>query len=126
MTVEGRVLIIDDHEEIRAVLRELLALEDLDVEEAGNGVDGLAVARDRLPGVILLDLSMPGLSGMEVLEQLKDGPATAASRVIVLTGHGDIECEEALDAGAEECLQKPFEAPLLLELIERLLAPDRR
>jgi len=126
VTVEGRVLIIDDHEEIRAVLRELLALQDLDVAEAGNGADGLAMARDRLPGVILLDLSMPGMSGMEVLEQLKRDPETAASRVIVLTGHGDIECREAIDAGADECFQKPFEAPLLLELIERLLSTDRR
>lgn len=119
--MQRRVLIVDDHEEIRAVLREMLALEDLDVVEAENGETALAIARDQSPGVILLDLSMPGMNGIEVLEKLKADPATAEARVVVLTGHGEIECQEAVAAGADECFQKPFQALILLELIERLL-----
>ena len=123
---KGLVLVVDDHQEIRTVLREVLSIDGWDVEEAPDGPTGLEMARARLPGVILLDLSMPGMTGLQVLKELRADPETAALRVIVLTGHGELECQEARAGGADECLQKPFETSALLELIEQLFPGARR
>lgn len=83
-----RILIVDDHAVLRAGLRLLLDAEsDMEVVgEAGNGVDALTLARKLVPDVVLLDLTMPKMGGLEVLRQIRDsGP----SRVLILTMHDD-------------------------------------
>jgi CheY-like chemotaxis protein len=80
-----RVLMIDDEEVCRYLLRNILSRGGYDVVEASEGVQGVRRAREDGPDVILLDLVMPGMSGWEVLQQLKDDPATTRIPVFVIT-----------------------------------------
>ena len=103
-----RVLIIDDVESNRATLAELLAPEH-DVLVAASGADGLDLARQFQPEVILLDVLMPGLNGYEVLDQLKAWPSTAHIAVIFLTGLDRPEDEaRSLDRGGSDFIARPF------------------
>lgn len=110
------ILIVDDHEQIREVLREILQDESHTVREASNGSDALALARQRPPELVFLDLRMPDIDGLEVLRELRDDPRTKAARVVILTAHP--ESEPALDV--EAYFTKPFSPLAVLELVERL------
>lgn len=111
-----RLLLVDDDPGLRALLRTTFELVDLTVEEAESGREALdAVAADR-PDVVVLDVSMPGIDGLEVCRRLKADPATASIPVILLTG-------TALDdqsVGADAFLTKPFSPLQLLAVVERL------
>lgn len=80
-----RVLIIDDDETARYTLRSFATRPGMEILEAENGLDGIALARSARPDVILLDLMMPGIGGHEVLQRLKDDPSTEAIPVVVVT-----------------------------------------
>lgn len=121
--MRGSILVVDDHEAIRTVLREMLADDDLDIREAGDGESALAAARERVPDVVFLDLSMPGMDGLAVLRRLKADERTSAVRVVLITAHGAEGREEGLSLGAEEYFEKPFSPLELLRLVERMLPP---
>lgn len=84
------ILIVDDESRIRLMLRTALESEGYSVEEAGDGQEALETIRRRVPHLMILDLSMPALDGMGVLEQLKSLPGHEKPRVIVLTAYGSI------------------------------------
>ena len=106
-TAGGEVLIIDDNEIDRYVLRGLLSDADLEVVEAPNGAEGLRRAKGRRPAVIFLDLAMPGLSGFDVLERLREDDATRDVPVVVITGKIlDPDERRRLDAAGAALLPK--------------------
>ena len=115
-----RILIVDDDPDVRALLRSTLAAEDLDIAEAENGRQALEVFDGRRPDLVLLDWRMPGLSGPEVLTELKArGHGTP---VILLTAELDARTGGlATVFGADVFLTKPFRAPELLAAVRRLL-----
>ena len=114
-------LIIDDEVQIRRLLRVALENEGYRVHEAENGQQGLVEIANRNPAVILLDLGLPDLDGLEVLKRLREW---SEAPVIVLTVHDDVqEKVAALDAGAEDYVTKPFSTP---ELLARLRAAQRK
>jgi two-component system KDP operon response regulator KdpE len=114
-------LIIDDEVQIRRLLRVALEAADYVVCEADTGQSGLAGAAMRRPDVVLLDLGLPDLDGMEVLKRLREWSAVP---VVVLTVRdSDDEKVAALDAGADDYVTKPFSTP---ELLARLRAAQRR
>ena len=103
------VLIIDDEKNIRALLMRVLAEERLDVHAAGSAAEGLQVAEDVDPDVILLDLRLPDASGLEVLKTLKARHPEAA--VLMVTAFGQVESAvEAMKGGAADYIEKPFQA----------------
>ena len=114
-------LVIDDEVQIRRLLRVVLESENYHVLEAETGQQGLMEIAARRPDVILLDLGLPDLEGLEVLKRLREwseGP------VIVLTVRDDVEEKvAALDAGADDYVTKPFSTP---ELLARLRAAQRK
>lgn len=112
------ILIVDDHEQVRAVLREILQDEAHTVREASDGAAALKLARDRSPDIVFLDLRMPDMDGLEVLRALRENPTTADVRVVILTAHGEREAETELDV--EAYFTKPFSPLAVLELVERL------
>ena len=118
--MKGRVLLVDDDGALRLAVRDRLEHWGLDVEEAIDGQAALSLASKREYDLILLDLSMPGIGGMEVLRRLQqDG---CAADVIVLTAHGSIDTAvEALQNGASDFLQKPADFDLLRARAERAL-----
>ncbi len=110
-----RVLNVDDDATNRTLVSRVLSAAGFTVEEASGGADALAKIEARPPDLVLLDLAMPGMSGLEVLRQLRARPATAALPVVVLTAHAFEEDRvEAVQAGAHDFLRKPF-------LIDQLL-----
>lgn len=114
-------LIIDDEVQIRRLLRVALEGENYQVHEAENGRQGLIEIANRKPAVILLDLGLPDMDGLEVLKRLREWSEVP---VVVLTVRDDEqEKVAALDAGAEDYVTKPFSTP---ELLARLRAAQRK
>jgi two-component system, OmpR family, KDP operon response regulator KdpE len=114
-------LIIDDEVQIRRLLRVVLEGENYQVHEAETGQQGLMEIASRRPDVILLDLGLPDLDGLEVLKRLREWNETP---VLVLSVRDDDQSKVAvLDAGAEDYVNKPFSTP---ELLARLRAAQRK
>ena len=114
-------LIIDDEVQIRRLLRVALENENYDVREAKTGQEGLVEIANSKPAVILLDLGLPDMDGLQVLKRLREW---SEAPVIVLTVRDDEqEKVAALDAGAEDYVTKPFSTP---ELLARLRAAQRK
>jgi CheY-like chemotaxis protein len=123
MTVAGRepktVLVVDDDPWICEMLAGLLAGEGYSVTEAADGKQGLQLAACQEPDVILLDLAMPGESGIEVLHRLKGSASTCDIPVIVVSGHAKWAQANATSR-AERVIQKPFDLMELLAEVERV------
>jgi len=103
-------LLIDDSPDVHKLLSMRLRSEGIDVLSAGDGAEGLRLARDTLPSVVLLDIDMPGMDGFEVLRTLKDTDATLHVPVIMLSGlHSPHDKVTAFDLGAVDFITKPFD-----------------
>lgn len=110
----GCILVVDDERDIRDTIAELLAEEGYAVEEAGDGAEALAKARDCHPVVVLLDLMMPGMNGWEFRARQRGDPELASIPVIVLSALGRVP---GVDAAGY--LQKPFGLEDLLSEVRR-------
>jgi len=120
-----RVLVVDDEKNIRLTLRESLKAMDLDVEAAVNGEEALDMAGRQAYDLVLLDLKMPGMDGIEVLRRLRELSRTTA--VVVLTAHGTVESAvEAMKLGAVDFLQKPFSPQEIREVVSQALGRQKR
>ena len=118
-----RVLIADDHGVVRDGLGRLVeALPDMElVGLAADGEEAVERSRDSEPDVVLMDLDMPRLDGIETCRRLKSEPSTADATIVMLTGDSDQDAElEARRAGADLFLTKPFSPLHLLRLVDRL------
>lgn len=115
-----KVLIVDDHPIVRAGLRRLLAEEPgIDIREAATGREALGMVRDERPDVVVLDLNMPGIGGLEVIGRLK--AEHAAVRILVLTMHDDaIHVSRALQAGAAGYVSKNAMPDQILDGVRRV------
>jgi DNA-binding response OmpR family regulator len=118
------ILIVDDEPTVRALLRDLLELEGHEVREAADGIAALDAMRSEPPDLVVLDIMMPGMSGIEVLHHVRADPNLFGVPVLVLTAKGDDETTWAgWTAGATSYLCKPFAPDNLLAWIDRLLSP---
>jgi len=117
------ILIVDDEPSVRALIRDTLELEDHDVIEAIDGPGALtALHEGDLPDCVVLDIMMPGMSGLDVLTQLRSEAATKEMPVILLTAMSDDATTWAgWSAGANVFLPKPFDPGALLDWIDRVL-----
>lgn len=114
-----RVLVIEDEERIRQFLQRGLSYEGYRVDVAVDGPSGLEIARDNPPDIVLLDVMLPGMSGIEVCRRLRAGGDVP---ILMLTAKDAIEDRVAgLDAGADDYLPKPFAFDELLARIRALL-----
>ncbi|HTT57058.1 MAG TPA: response regulator [Opitutaceae bacterium] len=121
---KGRVLIIDDDEAVHAVLTNMLTREGYSTRDARDGKEGLRLAREYHPDIVILDILMPGMDGWTVLSQLKAIPECATIPIILLTMLENKEMGFAL--GAADYLTKPIEAEKLLPVLARHAAPHQR
>jgi putative nucleotidyltransferase with HDIG domain len=117
-----RLLLVDDDDALRALLRTTFEVVDIDVEEAGSALSALEAIRDRRPDAIVLDVRMPGMSGLELCRRLKTDPATEGIAIVLLTGSdgGSSSAEAAEEMGADALMRKPFSPLELLAVVERL------
>ncbi len=116
--VAGRILVVDDQEPNRLLLRDLLEAQGHVVTEAADGPEALERVREHPPDVVLLDVNMPGLDGFEVCRRLKADPRTAAIPVLLVTALAHREQRlEGIAAGANDYLTKPIDtADLVLRV----------
>lgn len=106
----SKILVVDDHEEIRDALAAILEEEGHEVVHAENGVIGLNLAHEVSPDVILLDIAMPQMDGLEVLKHLKSDPETEPIAVIMVTAQGDRHAMvRAVQLGTRDYITKPWE-----------------
>ncbi len=119
-----KILIVEDQDEIRELIRVTLEFDDYEIDEAPNGDIGLAKAGRFLPDLILLDVMMPGgLNGLQVCARVKADPVMREAKVILLTARGQESDRQAgLAAGADEYLIKPFSPLELMKVIDKVLA----
>ena len=113
-----KVLLVDDEEEFVRALAERLEIRGIEAEVALSGEQGLQRVRHGTPDVMVLDLKMPGIDGLEVLRRVtKSHPEI---RVIILTGHGSEKDRDAANrSGAFDYLQKPVDIQVLMEVLNR-------
>jgi len=104
----SKILIIEDDSKIRSILKEILEEKDHDVEDAGDGVEGLKKLEQGNFDLCLCDIKMPKMDGLEVLEKAK--AASINTNFIMISAHGTIDIAvEAVKKGAFDFLQKPFD-----------------
>ena len=126
------VLVVEDEESILELLRYNLEKAEYAVIPAGSGEEGLSLARRRRPDLILLDLMLPGMDGLEVCRALKKSPETEHIPVVMLTARGEeADIVAGLELGADDYLTKPFSPRVLLAHIRVTLrrsfaAPESR
>lgn len=117
-----RILAVDDESDVLMILKTALQSEGFEVETAGNGPDGLALAREMRPDLILLDVMMPGMTGFDVLREIKADDSICTTPVIMLTGMSERKrIQEALAGGIDFYVVKPFEFHDLLNKVNQAL-----
>jgi two-component system, cell cycle response regulator DivK len=117
-----RILVIEDQEDLRHILRDLLVGSGYDVIEAGDGAEGVAKAQDEQPDLILMDIQLPVLDGYEAARQIKANPRLAATPIIAVSSFamkGDEE--KARSAGCDHYVTKPYSPIQLLRTVRTLL-----
>jgi putative two-component system response regulator len=115
-----RLLLVDDDQGLRALLRTTFEVFDIEVEEADSGLAALERIAEQRPDVVVLDVHMPGMSGLEVCSRIKGDESTAGIGVILLTGSEGGTAENGEAAGADAFVRKPFSPLELLAVAERL------
>jgi CheY-like chemotaxis protein len=119
---QATVLLVDDEDQLRRVMRDLLEREGYRVAEAQNGIEALDQVDRHAPDIVVLDLNLPGLDGYGVLSHLRSRPATSKIPVVVLTARGDEDNEvRVLELGADDFLSKPFRARALSARLKTIL-----
>lgn len=119
----ANILVVEDNEVNLRLVRFILENAGHIVMHAATGDDGVRMARERIPDLILIDIQLPGMDGLAATRLIKSDPATAAIPVIALTAHAMKGDEERMrQAGCDGYLAKPFHYPDLLKAIDGALA----
>ena len=117
-----KVLTVDDSKTIRMIVKKAFKPYDCELFEAENGVEGLATAAKEKPGLIVLDITMPVMNGIEMLEKLKSEPDLKEIPVIMLTAEsGRDVIMNIVKMGAKDYIVKPFKGEQLIERVKHLL-----
>lgn len=117
-----KILTVDDSKTVRIIVRKAFKSYDCEILEAGNGVEGLAVASKDLPDLILLDITMPVMDGVETLTKLKSDPHLKAIPVMMLTAEGGKDnVLKIAKIGVRDYIVKPFKEDLLIEKAGRII-----
>ncbi len=116
------ILVVDDEPTIRVLVRAALEGSGYGVLEAVDGATALEMARSQRPDLLLLDVALPRMSGLEVCRRLKRDPATAGTPILLITGFvQQAERQAAAEAGAEGFIAKPFSPAALVAQIDDTL-----
>jgi DNA-binding response OmpR family regulator len=117
----SKILVIDDDEVLLALLQNLLADEGYQILSTADGPRGVSLYKEHRPDLVLLDLALPSMNGLEVLKKIREFDEKA--RIIVVTGYGSAETAEvAYRYGASDFIHKPFEPRGLTERVKAALS----
>ena len=116
-----KLLIADDEPAVRALVHATLEGDDYQIIEAGDGVEALELVREQSPSLVLLDVMMPRLNGLDVCRAIKSDPTTSDTMVVMLTAQAQQrDRERGMAAGADVYFTKPFSPLALLDLVEQV------
>lgn len=116
------LLVVDDHLVNLKLARVILEASGYEVRTAGDAEQALHLLAEFRPRLILMDLQLPGMDGLELTRRLKSDPVTADIPIVALTAYAMVgDAERAREAGCDDYITKPLERKLLLQTIERLL-----
>lgn len=121
----GRILIVEDNSDSRDILAKLLRMCGYEVISASDGESGYATALDELPDLIITDINMPVMDGIELLKKVRSEALLAKTAVLVVTAFGGEAAREAIAAGADASAAKPFDFDGFIKTVESLLIRDR-
>lgn len=116
-----KILVVDDSEDTREMMAKLLELEAFSVVTAEDGRIGLNVAASEHPDLIITDINMPNLNGIEMIKRLRNESGFTCVPIMAITAYGNGVAQEALDAGADCATTKPVQFNNLIVQIRRLL-----
>ncbi len=117
-----RILIVDDEEDVLELVRYNLDRSGYQIETAASGEEALSKARKNSPDLIILDLMLPGIDGLEVCKKLKSDVKTEHIPIVMLTAKGDeADIVTGLELGAEDYVTKPFSPKILIARVRRIL-----
>ena len=120
-----RILVVDDQEDSRRILRDLLTNGGFEIIEALTGEQAVVMAEEHTPALILMDIQLPGIDGYEATRQIKAKPALRATPLIVVTSYALSGDEtKAFAAGADAYVSKPFSPRALLAKVREFLGPS--
>jgi DNA-binding response OmpR family regulator len=125
---KSRILVVDDEPDLVELVRHHLVREHYDVVTAGDGETGLAEARRKVPDLVVLDLMLPGIDGLEVCRRLRQDPRTEHIPIVMLTAKGEeSDVVIGLSQGADDYVRKPFGVKeLIARIAARLRATDAK
>lgn len=117
-----RVLVVDDDPQVLRLLRVNFELEGYDVASAANGEEALAAIASQAPDVLVCDIMMPGIDGLEVVRRLRADPNTASLPVVMVSAKAQrADLAQGEQAGADAYVTKPFDPQDLIDAVDRLL-----
>jgi len=120
-----RILLVEDNEMNRDMLSRRLARKGFDVTIAEDGESGIELVLSERPDLVLMDMSLPGIDGLEATRRIKSNPEFSSTPVIALTAHAlTSDRDKAFEAGCDEFDTKPVELPRLLEKIAKFLGDN--
>lgn len=115
-----KILIVDDQKGVRRLLEELFRKEGWDVHVASDGLEAISRVNEILPDIVLMDMKMPNLNGLEASEQILS--AHEHMVIIMMTAYGEMDVvKKALEAGVKRCITKPFDIMVLRDLVNELI-----
>lgn len=120
-SISKTILVVEDTVDTRELLHLYLTKEGFTVILAADGGEGLYRAQSDHPDLIITDINMPNLSGTDMIRQLREVPAVANIPIIALTAYGKDFSDEAIDAGASDAMQKPFDFEELIAQVHSLI-----
>ena len=119
-----KVLIVEDNADTRDLLTFFLRRQGYEVIEAEEGEMGLLKAAEQLPALVLTDLGMPGMDGIELIRHLRQGPEFENLKIVAITGHACLYAQAAEWAGADVVVSKPADPYHVAEVIAQLFTPE--
>ena len=119
-----KILVVEDHADTRELLTSLLELENFRVVTAPDGAAALKAAELEDPDLVVTDISLPDLDGIEVIRMLRGNTRFAGIPIVTVTANGPAVADQALSAGADAALTKPLEFDQLISSIRRLICRD--
>ncbi len=122
MDVEATILVIEDQEFTERVIRAALREQPYDIVSASDGHKGFALIKELRPDLVLLDLSLPGMDGWEILDEMRADPSLSSVQVIIVSAQGRAAVEaRAADYDVAALINKPFRVPELRQAVEMVL-----
>jgi two-component system cell cycle response regulator len=120
--MKPKILTVDDSQTIRSIIKKMLDGYLCDILEAADGIQGLVTAKKETPDLIILDIDMPGMNGLELLKNLRDDDKFINTPIFMLTSKSKAEnIKTALELGISAFIAKPFKRELFLTRVQKVL-----